>query len=265
MPQVAHTLISKYDWRTSFLYLGIIAFVLIIVFAQLLRRAPEQGIASTGDANALKTSSPNVQTQGLSAGEALHTRAFWIVCLTSFLVGLVVQVVMVHIVAHTTDIGYTAATAATILSVVGFVSIFGKIFMGGLGDRIGNRNVMVIVCSLLALAFLWLMFAGELWTLYLFAAVFAAGYSGASATHSPQMAEFFGLRSHGIIFGLAQLVANVGGALGSFIAGYIFDTTGSYQWAFILCTLLSAFGLVLSIFLPARKRAQTEVRVRSIA
>jgi MFS family permease len=172
---------------------------------------------------------------------------------------------MVHIVAHTTDIGYTAATAATILSVVGFVSIFGKIFMGGLGDRIGNRNVMVIVCTLVALAFLWLMFAGELWTLYLFAAVFAAGYSGASATHSPQIAEFFGLRSHGIIFGLAQLVANVGGATGSFIAGYIFDATGSYQWAFILCILLSAVGLVLLIFLPARKRAQIEVRLTSRA
>ena len=107
----------------------------------------------------------NVQILGLTFAEAAHTRTFWIFCLTSIIMGFVGQVVMVHIVAHATDIGFEAA-AATILSVIGLVSIFGKIFMGGMADMSGNRNVMIMFYTLCAVAYIWIRFAGELWMLY---------------------------------------------------------------------------------------------------
>jgi MFS family permease len=256
MPQVSNAIISNYNWRTSFLILGIAALVLIVIFAQLLKRAPAVPGQETDNPG-----SSNIQTRGLSFSEAARIRPFWIICLTSIVLGFVSQVVMVHIVAHTTDLGFAAAIAAGVLSVEGFVTIFGKIFMGGLADRGGARNVMIIVCLLYALAFVWIRFAGELWMLYVFAIIFAAGYSGAAAAHSPQIAEFFGLRSHGTIFGLAQLIANLGGALGSFLAGFIFDATGSYQLAFLLCVILSLIGLILSVFLPAHQKVAAAVQV----
>jgi MFS family permease len=250
MPQVANRIISNYDWRTSFLFLSIIAVVLIVTFAQFIKSAPDQHSSPARETNIPS----NIQTQGLSFVQAFHTRPFWIYCITSVFIGFVAQVVMVHIVAHTTDIGFEAVTAATILSVIGFVSVFGKIFMGGLSDRSGTRKIMIVVCILYTLSFIWIRFAGELWMLYLFGVIFAAGYSGAAASHSPQVAEFFGLRAHGTIYGLAALLANVGGALGSSLAGYIFDTTRSYQWAFYIGIILSAIAVVLSFFLPARKK-----------
>jgi MFS family permease len=52
------------------------------------------------------------------------------------------------------------------------------------------------------------------------------------------------------------LFFNGGGALGSYLAGYIFDTTSSYQLAFLLCIVFSIIGVILSIFLPAHKKFQ---------
>ena len=262
MPQVANSLISRLNWRTSFLILGIVALVLITLFAQLLRRAPDQRNIAAEDTK--KTTSPNVQVQGLPTKEAMRTRQFLLLCLMSFILGYSTQSMMVHIVAHTTDIGFSAIIAATVLSAIGLVSIFAKIFMGSLADRIGNRNALIIVFILMALAFVWLKFSGELWMLYLAAIIFSLGYSGSSATHSPIMAEFFGLRSHGTLYGFNQFLYNIGGALGPFIAGYIFDTNGSYQWAFLVCAVLGVIGLIISILLqPIHKPAQAEDQVKN--
>jgi MFS family permease len=94
------------------------------------------------------------------------------------------QTVMVHIVAHATDINITATAAAVILSVIGFVSIASKVGMGSMGDKIGNRQTMIIVFILVSLSFFWLIIAGELWMLYLFAAIFGLGYGGFAGPRS---------------------------------------------------------------------------------
>lgn len=261
MPQVANKLIATYDWRTSFLIIGIAAFILIIVFAQLLRRPPAQKSSSSGDVK--YSGSQNSQIQGLSTAEAMRTGACWIIFFMGIFLCVSIQTVMVHIVAHATDIGFSATTAATILSAVGLVSVFGKISMGSFGDRKGNRNAMLIVSVLMALAFLWLRFAGELWTLYIFSAIFGFAYAGFSAVQSPLVAEYFGLRSHGAILGIAQVGGAIGGALGSFLSGYIFDTTGSYNWAFIMCASLGLASLIITILMkPVRKTGPAEIRIK---
>lgn len=113
---------------------------------------------------------------------------------------------------------------------------------------------MIIISIVMALAFVCLRFASRLWMLYLSAAVFGLGYAGFSASQSPLVAEFFGLRSHGTLYGFNQFASNIGGAMGAFIAGYIFDSSGSYQWVFIICALIGIVSLILSILLqPARK------------
>jgi MFS family permease len=260
MPQVANKLISIYNWRNSFVILGVAAFVLIMICAQFLKRAPNRQSESTSSIKSVKPAALDVQVQGLSAREAIRTPSFWIIFLLGIFLCVSIQTVMVHIVAHTTDLEFSAGTAATVLSAIGLVSVIGKISMGSLGDRIGNRNAMVIVSILMTVAFVWLRFSGALWTLYIFAVIFGFAYAGFSAAQSPLVVDCFGLKSHGTLLGLAQVGGSIGGALGSFVAGYIFDTTGSYNWAFILCALLGVASLVISIMLnSSRKRAQAEV------
>jgi MFS family permease len=88
--------------------------------------------------------------------------------------------------------------------------------------------------------------------LYLCGALFGLGFGGFGAVQSPLTAEFFGLRAHGAIFSLFMFAQNIGGAAGPLAAGSIFDISGNYQWAFVLCTILSVAGLILSM-LPLLK------------
>ena len=258
MPQVANKLISAYNWRGSFIILGIAALILIMGLAQFLRRPPDQ-VRPAQEAN----KKPNIQIQGLSTGEAVRTRQFWLIFMCYLCINIAVLTVMVHIVPHTTDIGFSATAAATVLAVIGLVSVGAKIFMGSLADKIGNRNAIIIVAIVLAVSFTFLLFANQIWTLYIFAVIFSLGYSGSSATHSPVLAEYFGLRAHGALFGLTSLAANGGGAIGALLAGFIFDGTGSYNLAFIIGATMGIIILALSI--PLRhlgKRAEIGAPVK---
>jgi MFS family permease len=249
MPLLANQLISNYSWQTSYIVLGFIAIFSICVIAQFMKRAPDQQKKIDYAIRAAVTDAPNLQVRGLSLREALRTRKLFTASVIFFIFGFGVHTIMVHIAAHASDIGFSATTATMILSVIGFVSADGKVALGVLGGRIGNRNTVIIICILSALAFLWLRFAGELWMLYLFAIVFGIGYGGFTTMQSPLASDLFGLKSHGAIFGLIAFIGSIGSALGSLISGRIFDIDGTYNWAFVLCSILLSVSLIITISL----------------
>ncbi len=92
---------------------------------------------------------------------------------------------------------------------------------------------------------------------YLFAVIFGFAYGGYAALVSLSVAEFFGLASLGVILGTIILGISIGAATGPVLAGRIFDITGSYQQAFLVCAALSMIAIVLALLL----RPITEVRV----
>ena len=73
------------------------------------------------------------------------------------------------------------------------------------------------------------------------------------ASESPLIAELFGLRSHGLIFGVAALGFTIGASVGPLLTGYVFDVTGSYQAAFLACAAIGIVGTVLAIVLRSIK------------
>jgi len=84
----------------------------------------------------------------------------------------------------------------------------------------------------MAVSLFWLVFAKEIWILFVFAAVFGFFLGGCGACESPIVARLFGLDCHGLIYGVANFGFAVGAAVGPFLTGYMFDKTGSYQIAF---------------------------------
>ena len=254
IPPLANLFISKYNWRISYLVLGLASLVFIIMSAQFLRRAPRHNL-TTHELKATIVNCPDLPIRSRSLREAVGTSTFWIIITMGFCFFFTAQTVIVHVAAFATDIGFSSTAAAAILSVIGFVTIGGTLGGGILGDRIGNRNALIIIFTLALLSLLGFRFSGELWMLYLCAAVFGLGYGGFSAIQSPLVADFFGLRELGVIFSFLILAQNVGGAAGSLAGGTIFDISGSYQWAFLICAILGLASLVLSMLLkPARRK-----------
>jgi MFS family permease len=130
------------------------------------------------------------------------------------------------------------------------LSILGNFGLGGIGgDKLGNRTILVIGFILMTVALLLLMFFKDLWMLYFIAALFGLSFGSMAASEPPLVARLFGLRSHGLILGFIGLGFTVGGSLGPFVAGYLFDFSGTYRMAFIICGIIGLIGLILSISL----------------
>jgi len=159
------------------------------------------------------------------------------------------EAVMVHVVIDATGWSISTADASNIISIIGGLSIAGKIIMGGVADRIGNRKALFIGFIVVSIGLASLTMANNLWMFYAFAAIFGFSYGGLIAVFSPIAAELFGLTSHGVIMGIVTFGGTVGGAIGTVSVGKIFDITGSYQSGFLVCTCMSILGIVLASLL----------------
>ena len=249
IPPLATHLISIYDWRTSYIIVGIISLVLMVLAAQFLKRDPRQmGQLPYGE-NEVKPESSVSEARGFSVQEAIHTRQFWLVCGMYFIFLCCLLTVTVHIVIHATGLGISAASAANILAIVGVLFIVGVNVMGITGDRLGNKLAFFVSFVLMAIAFLWLLPSRETWMLYLFAGIFGFAYGGMQVLFSPIVAELFGLSSHGVILAMVGFAGAIGAAVGSALAGYIFDITNSYSLAFLICVIIAIVGFVLTLLL----------------
>ena len=249
MPPLATYLIAIYGWRTSYIYAGIASLVLTVVAAQFLRRDPAQiGQLPDGETE-LKPESLVSDTGGFSLGEALHTRQFWVLCAMYACYGSFIHPTLLHIVPHTTDLGISAMSAASIMSVIGGLTTVGRIGMGSIGDKIGHKRGLILAFILAAVAFLWLQGASELWTYYLFAVAFGFAYGGLIALEAPMAVELFGLKAHGALVGVIHSGATSGAAVCAPLVGRLFDITGSYQLAFIAFAAFAVAGIALTLSL----------------
>ncbi|MBA7631818.1 L-lactate transporter [subsurface metagenome] len=249
MPPVANWLISSYGWRTSYAIIGISVLILIISAAQFLRRAPGQMQQLPHGQDGGQEEGPNTEARGFSLQEAMRTRQFWLFCTAYFGFGVFLQVIMVHIVLHAIGLGISASAAANIFVAIGGLTVVGRITMGSASDRIGNRSILIGCFALMTAALAWLLVAKELWMLYLFAVVFGFAYGGLVAVQSPLVADLFGMRSHGVILGVIVFIITIGAAVGPVMAGGIFDITGGYNPAFLVCVAFSIAGIILALLL----------------
>jgi len=249
IPFAASMLITAYGWRTSYILIAVFVTLMLAGMGQFLRRDPSKmGLVPDGDTQT-GTTGFDFAEKGISPGLAIRTRQFWTICLTNLTVVFSLMIIILHIVPHGMDIGYSATTAAGILSTIAGASMAGRMLMGLAGDRAGNRACMIFCYFLLILAFLWLQVARELWMLYLFAVVYGVGHGGHFTLISPLVAEHFGIRFHGVLFGIVLFAGTVGGAMGPILAGYIFDITGSYGSALWTGAAFLAMGLGLLLSL----------------
>jgi MFS family permease len=263
IPFLASILIIRYGWRNACIISGVAVLAILVSIAQLMIRDPSlMGLSPDGDVQGSAGSSLLV-AEGLSLREALRTGQFWTLCAAFSAIVFCLMIVMVHIVPLAHDIGVSPTRAAGILSTIGGVSMAGRFICGLAIDRIGSKRVMIFCFILLVAALLWLQIAKALWMLYFFAVIYGVAHGGFFTTFSPVIAEFFGIKSHGALFGIAMFNGTFGGAIGPFLAGYIFDVTAGYGVAIWICTLVAALGFVLiSLLKPIGENKHRPVSTR---
>jgi len=252
MPLVANWLIFTYGWRTSYIVIGLVALVFSISAAQFLRRDPGQmGLLPDGDE--VEEKSSNLEANRFSLQQAIHTRQFWMLSAMYFLFVFCAHTMLVHFYPHAVDLGISPTIAANIFATIGGASIAGRFIMGSAGDRIGNKLAIITDLIILAVALFWLIVAGEIWMLYVFAAIYGFAHGGLFTLISPMVADLFGLSSHGVIFGTVTFIGTIGGTIGPVVAGHIFDITSSYQLDFLILVTASIIATLLTINIKAKR------------
>jgi len=254
---LAQFLIFKFDWRNSYLLIAGILLVIGLPISRLMRLHPsEKGLLPYGMNEIVEGSKHNnlLSTVDFTFKQAIKTKAFWLLFTMYVFHAFVAQMVMVHLKAYAIDFGIAEMTAATALGLVGGTSIAGRIVIGSLSDRIGRKGCFFVAYLLMAVMLLWLIKARQPWQFYLFSSVYGFAYGGNVPLFPAVVADWFGMKFHGIIFGTLMLATGIGGAIGPLLAGYISDTRGSYNIAIIIgaVVLFIALGCSFAIKAPQR-------------
>lgn len=244
LPPVAAFLMVAYGWQSALVIIGVLAIGVLLFAAMLVKNPSESDVSNTP-----------VTTAGYGFGEARRSSVFWILCLIQFLFFPSVITIPLHIVVHGMDLGMTAVLAAALLSVMAASSIVGRLTMGFFFDRIGGKGALVLCFIPLIASLIAFLFIAEPGYLYAAVVVYGFAHGGFFTVVSPIVAEYFGLRSHGTLFGFIIFVGTIGGVTGPILAGRIFDSTGSYFLAFSSLAGLAVIGLLLVALLPAPKSA----------
>jgi len=264
MSPVARYLVATFEWRLSYIIIGLLAWFIVIPAALFLRRSPEEkGLQPLGKIEVVAakedvvTNGDNLASEGgFSLRGAMRTRPFWVLLTMIILWSTCLQMIMIHIYPHATDLGIPGAVAVNFLVVIGLSSIIGRLAMGAVSDRIGGRLTLAISLVMLALAMFWLLRVTDVWMFYLFAAVFGFAYGGCVPQLPIIAGELFRLQSIGAIVGVQMLGVAIGGAIGPLLGGYVFDVTGTYYIAFLVSGIAILVVLVLLTMLRVPEKQE---------
>lgn len=246
-------LINALDWSQAFIICGVASGVIIIASALLLRPAP-QSTTKVTEKPFSEVGVDKTQQSGMNAGQAIKDYRLILLMLSFFFFFFCTQLIMVHLVNYATDVGISRLVAATFISAIGAVSIVGRLSTGVIADKIGIYNSLILTRVFLIAAFIYLIFARSLWAFYLFAVIFSLPYGGEVVQIPLFIGKYFGTKAMATLVGLSLFVMSIGGAVGSWAAGEIFDATRSYQGAFIAGASAGLVSLMLVLILKRQSR-----------
>jgi MFS transporter, OFA family, oxalate/formate antiporter len=224
--------LKLYGIQHTFMILGIIALVAIVLFSLILRNPAENYVPSQPAATKPTSSSNN---QGWT--EVLKTRQFyllWLIYLLSATAGLM-------LIAHMASIAGTQAAwkAGFILVVVlSAFNALGRIAIGFLSDKIGRKSAMVVVFLIQAVNMFIFAYYTSIPLLITGAAIAGLAYGSLFSLMPSITADFFGVKNMGVNYGLVFSGWGIAAIIGPILGGYVVKTTGTYAISYVVAGVL---------------------------
>ena len=244
-------------WRDTYLWFGVFVLVTALPLSVVLwRRMPARTAGSRGEGGRIVDSHTVAPA---TAKRAIRLSAFatqTAICLA--IVGCCVSMAIpvAHLVAHASDLGHATARAAEMLAVALFTSTVIRLVGGALVvDRFGGLVALLVFSGLQTAALLFYTAVDGMLALYTVSAMFGIGYGGISMCYPVLVREHLPPAEAGRRLGVILLFGTLGMALGGWLAGYIFDWTGSYTPAFLIGATFNVANLTIVLGLINRTRA----------
>jgi MFS family permease len=232
----ATLMISGLGWRGAYLWQGIFMGAILLPLASLFR-----GIGQGGRRRAA------TDTQGWTVRQAVRTPHFWLLFSVYLFTGLGSFLVALHQLAFAVNIGFDKLYAAGVLGMGAFLSLPGVIVTGTLSDYVGREISAVVTygTSILGVIFgLMITSPDQHLLLWLHACFFGLTWGARGPAITAKTADLFPGPNLGAILGVITIGTGLGAAGGSWLAGFVFDTTGSYRVAFGLSIVFYVAGSI---------------------
>jgi len=245
--------IEAIGWRQTLLAFATLHAGLTLAAAWFVMRdeAPEHAdlladqIPAPGDASA----SPPVS---LDLREVMRTRPFWLVFLGLFACGYSMNLLGTHGMPMLMDHGFDTLSSSLGIGLIGLVAIGGTVVLGSLADRVPRRNLLAVIYGIRGLGFFALVAVGTHFELYLTASIGGLVWAGSIALSSAILADVYGVRLVGVLYGLGYLGHQLGGTLSSWLGGWGYETFGTHWIAFGSAGVLLFVAAYLSLRLPLK-------------
>jgi MFS family permease len=243
-------LIESLGWQNTFIIEGVVLCGLMLPLIILVVRyhPRDKGLVADGWTDTSGSSTPS-ESGGAQIVDrawaainwtlpnAMKTRRFWFMCLATFSMwGITQHIMIAHHVAFAIDLGYTKMYASSVLSLFGIAFAFGSL-AAFMSDRIGRESTMTISAIVGISGIFMLTFmknTSDSWMLYYYAITFGLGNGLAAPTLPAALTDIFQGPRVGATIGFVWFSFAVGGTIGPWLGGWIFELAHNYEVAFLV-------------------------------
>ena len=255
-------LIESMGWRTGYIFLGVVVFLLTVpAGALLLHSAPEDvglepyGAETNGGARAAETH----EESGMSYGQALKSPKLW-ATVASFLLLAVTVTVTQHLAAYFVSVGFSALMAGIFMSVISAGIIVTNPLAGVLADKMGLMKAFLLCSALYLVSFILLPSTGSIALVCIALLLMSIGNANTSVFAPMVTGSIFGQRDYAAIWGLVSMACVLGQAIGAPLWGLAYDLTESYSIGMYISAVVVAIAFVI---LAVAQQAGTRTTVES--
>jgi MFS family permease len=242
-PLYANYSLTNNGWaNTLYIFMIVLILGLIVSFfvrSPSLAQSPEK---------------PNDQSTVNALGEAFKNKSYLFLTAGFFVCGFHITLVGTHVPVYIADRGLEEWTAAAILSLIGLFNIFGSLTSGYLSTKISKKVILSALYFLRGISICFFIFLPPSnISSFIFGATFGFLWLATVPATSGIVAQMFGTKYLGLLYGIVFLSHQIGSFLGAYLGGLFHDLYGSYDYAWYLAIVLSIFAAI--IHLPIKEQA----------
>lgn len=264
LPPLISLLISEVGWRSAWIFLGCLHFLLTVFPGVILiRNQPEEMNQTPDGIPQAAATEEEKQAAGIrkyfqasmdwEVKDALRTRAFWVILLLFSIPLIASAMLTTHQVAYLQDLGFSPFMSATALGLMIGTSIVGRLASGFLGMKFEGRLLAAFFLALMGLGILSLIMARGIFFVYLYSVLTGIGFGGMIVLVPNLVSAYFGRKHYSRIIGWGAPVITLLSAGSPSLAGMVYDATGSYKIPFFISAGFVFWGIILAFLLQPPK------------
>ena len=232
--------LQYFSWQHTLLGFAAVFTLITVPTALLVIRdnAPEHADAPLHTASGAPTAPRIAPLADLTVWESMRSVTFWKITFGLFACGFSMNLMGTHCMPMLQDHGFDATTSALGIGLIGLVAIPSTILLGRIADKVERRKLLSVIYGVRGIGFIGLLLVGSAWQLYGVAAIGGVVWAGSIALSSAILADVYGVKKVGMLYGWAYLGHQVGAMISAWLGGWGYEVHHTHWVAFGAAALL---------------------------